>query len=82
MRRIASLVVICLSVALPHCASADDLAHGMSEREVLSLMGPPDAARLERNGVVCLTYALHEHLVWSHLFGQRRRVITLKETDW
>ena len=79
MRRIANIVVICLSLALPQSASASDLTPGMSEREVLAVLGPPDAVRLERNAVVCLTYDAHENRLWSLAFGQRIRVIALKE---
>ena len=75
----AGLVVVCLSVALPQYASAGDLTLGMSEREVLGVMGPPDAVRLERNAVVCLTYALRERGVLSRAFGQSAHVVALKE---
>ena len=34
---------------------------------------------LERNAVVCLAYDAHEHRLWSLVFGQRIRVIALKE---
>ena len=80
MHGFAGILVICLSLALPQCASASDLTPGMSEHEVAAVMGPPDAIRLERNAVVCLTYGTHEHTVWSRVFG-RIRVIALKENS-
>jgi hypothetical protein len=51
----------------------------MSEGAVVRAIGPPDAVRFERNGVVCFTYDLHEHRLWSHVFGRRTQIIALKE---
>ena len=51
----------------------------MSKREVLGVLGPPDAVRIESNAVVCLTYSLHERAVWSRVFGKRVHVVALKE---
>jgi hypothetical protein len=79
MRYVVGFVLVCLSFALPQTASAGGLAIGMSEREVVALLGPPDAVRLERNGVVCLTYEQQQHRVFSRLFGERTQVIALKD---
>lgn len=79
---ITSFVVLSLSVGLPLYASAGNLGEltpGMSEREVMQVMGRPDAIRLERNGVVCLTYGPREHAVLARIFGQRAGVIAFKE---
>lgn len=75
----AGLVVVFLGIALPHCASAGELAQGMPKREVLGVLGPPDAVRIERNAVVCLTYSLHERAVWSRVFGKRVHVVAQRE---
>jgi hypothetical protein len=78
----AVVIVLCLGVMTPARAGANavlDIVDGMSKSEVLRAMGPPDATRLERNGVVCLTYDRHEHRLWSRLFGQRTQVIALKD---
>ena len=79
MRQVAGLVLVCLSLVLAQAAIAGDLAIGMSERDVVALLGPPDAVRLERNGVVCLTYEPQQHRVWSRLFGERTQVLALKD---
>ena len=79
MRHVAGLVLVCLSLVLAQAAIAGDLAIGMSERDVVALLGPPDAVRLERNGVVCLTYEPQQHRVWSRLFGERTQVLALKD---
>ena len=82
MRRGIESLLLAVSVGLPVAAGAGNLgalAPGMSEAEVVRLMGPPDAVRLERNGVVCLTYAMQEHRMLSRLFGQRTAVVALKE---
>jgi hypothetical protein len=76
---LTSLVAMHLMIGLPFVASAGDLALGMSQSEVVGAMGPPSAVRLERNGVVCLTYELPEQRFWSHLFGGRTMVAALKE---
>ena len=78
-REIAACLAAALSVAVPCDAGAGDLAPGMTEHEVGEVLGPPDAVRLERNGVVCLTYAVHEHRVLARLFGSRAHVVSLKE---
>jgi hypothetical protein len=80
-RRVAGLFVlcICLSLALPQASGAGDLALGMSRRGVVALLGPPDAVRLERNGVVCLTYDVHRRWLWLRLFGERTEVVALKD---
>ena len=79
MRQVIGLFVVCLGLALPQSSSAGDLPMGMSEREVVARLGPPDAVRLERNGVVCLTYEQQQHRVWLRLFGERTLVIALKD---
>jgi hypothetical protein len=79
MRQVVGLFVVCLGLALPQSSSAGDLPMGMSEREVVARLGPPDAVRLERNGVVCLTYEQQQHRVWLRLFGERTLVIALKD---
>jgi hypothetical protein len=79
MRLLAGFLAVCLSLALPQSTSAGDLPKGISEREVVALLGPPDAVRLERNGVVCLTYEQQQHRVWLRLFGERTQVIALKD---
>ena len=59
-------------------AQAGELAPGMSQHQVVSVLGPPTGLRLERNAVVCLTYASDEP--WrARLFGERTRVIAFKE---
>ena len=79
MRQVVGLLIVCLSLAMPQASSAGDLPIGMSEREVVALLGPPDAVRLERNGVVCLTYEQQQHRVWLRLFGERTQVVALKD---
>ena len=79
MRQVVGLLIVCLSLAMPQASSAGDLPIGMSEREVIALLGPPDAVRLERNGVVCLTYEQPQHRVWLRLFGERTQVVALKD---
>ena len=79
MRRVAGILIFCLSLALPQSTNAGDLPMGISEREVVALLGPPDAVRLERNGVVCLTYEQQQYRVWLRLFGERTQVIALKD---
>jgi len=79
MRRIIAGCLAVGSVAAPCSAGAGDLAPGMSEHEVVQVLGPPDAVRLERNGVICLTYAVPQHRVLLHVFGSRTHVVALKE---
>jgi hypothetical protein len=77
-----AVVVLCLGIVTPVRAGANtlrDIVDGMSKSEVLRVMGSPDAVRLERNGVVCLTYEGHEHGLWSRLFGQRTHLLALKD---
>jgi hypothetical protein len=76
---IRGLLAFWLSVAAAVSAVAGNLAPGMSRGDVVKLIGRPDAVRLERNGVVCLTYELHQRRFWSHLLGARTRIIALKE---
>ena len=73
------VLALALSVAVSCSAAADPLAFGMSRADVVAVVGPPDAVRLERNGVVCLTYALDGHRLLSHILGARTRIIALKE---
>jgi hypothetical protein len=82
MRSRTACLALILSVGLPACAYAGnpgDLVPGMSEAQVVELVGPPDAVRLERNGVVCLTYGSREHVVLARLFGKRTGVVALKD---
>ena len=77
-----SLVVLGLGIGQPLHAEAGtltDLAPGMCQAEVVHVVGPPDAVRLERNGVVCLTYGSREHAALAPIFGQRTGVIVFKE---
>jgi hypothetical protein len=50
----------------------------MTEYQVVQVLGPPDAVRLERNGVISLTYAVPEHRFLLHVFGSRTHVVALK----
>jgi hypothetical protein len=80
--RTTVLFALWFSVTTSLCAGASslrELVAGMSKNEVMRVMGPPDALRLERNGVVCLTYEMHEHRLWSRLFGQRTHLVALKD---
>ena len=58
-------------------AQAGELAAGMSQRDVVMVLGPPLGAHLERNAVVCLTYGSPWR--WAHVLGERTRVIAFKE---
>ena len=60
-------------------AQAGDLAIGMTQREVVMVLGPPIGAHLERNAVVCLTYEPGSRWRWAHVFGERTRIIAFKE---
>jgi hypothetical protein len=73
------VLALALSVGVSVAAAAGDLAPGMSGAAVVAVIGQPDAVRLERNGVVCLTYALDGHRLWTRLFGTRTRIVALKE---
>jgi len=78
-------LALALSSILPISANAGspgELAMGMSEHAVVRVMGPPDAVRLERNGVLCLTYQLHQHRLWSRLFGTRTILVALKDNGF
>jgi len=78
---IVAALMLAQTAALPcHVgpARAEEVVPGMSRREVVLVLGPPAAVRLERNAVVCLTYASGEW--WrSRLLGERTRVIAFKE---
>jgi hypothetical protein len=59
-------------------AHAGEVVPGMTRRDVVLVLGPPAAVRLERNAIVCLTYPTGA--LWrSRLLGERTRVIALKE---
>ena len=79
MRCAISAFALSLWAAIPFSANAGDLIPGMTEHEVVQVLGPPDAVRLERNGLVCLTYAVLEHRILEHVFGSRTHVVALKE---
>jgi len=82
MRSAITSLVLVLCVGLPACAYAGnpgDLVPGMSQAQVVEVVGQPDAVRLERNGVVCLSYGLREHVVLARLFGTRTGVVALKD---
>ena len=75
------VLVLCLSPVMPIYAGADgprEMVPGMTKNEIMRMMGPPDAVRLERNSVVCLTYDKPEPRLWSRLFGDRTKLIALK----
>ena len=59
-------------------AQAGELAPGMSQGEVVLVLGPPTGLRLERNAVICLTYEAGEP--WrARVFGERTRVLAFRE---
>ncbi|MBO0741288.1 MAG: hypothetical protein J2P51_07665 [Hyphomicrobiaceae bacterium] len=60
-------------------AQAGEVLIGMSQREVVIVLGPPIGAHLERNAVVCLTYEAGPRWRWAHVFGERTRVIAFQE---
>jgi len=60
-------------------AQAGELPIGMSQREVVMVLGPPIRAHLERNAVVCLTYEAGSWARWARVFGERIRVIAFRE---
>jgi len=60
-------------------AQAGEVAIGMSQREVVMVLGPAIGAHLERNAVVCLTYEPGWRWRWAHVFGERTRIIAFKE---
>jgi hypothetical protein len=76
--KIRGVLVFAWSIGAALGAVAGDLEPGMSQADVVAVIGRPDAVRLERNGVVCLTYEPHERRIWSHVLGARTRVIALK----
>jgi hypothetical protein len=60
-------------------AQAGELAIGMSQRQVVMVLGPPIGTHIERNAVVCLTYEAGSWGRWAHVFGERIRVIAFQE---
>jgi hypothetical protein len=80
--KVAAAVAACWLLGQPVVASAGelgDLELGMTREEVVARLGPPDAVRLERNGVVCFTYELNEPRLLSHIFHARTGLVALKE---
>jgi hypothetical protein len=79
---ITVLLAVATGIASAFCAAAGELAPGMSRADVVRLIGPPDAERLERNGVVCLSYALNGRGVIDRVLGARTRIVALKENHF
>jgi hypothetical protein len=77
--QVTVLLAVAACAATAFCATAGELAPGMSRADVVQLIGPPDAVRLERNGVVCLSYALNGRGLFERAFGARTRIVALKE---
>ena len=71
------LVQVLMGLGNAGFAQAGELAAGMSQRDVVMVLGPPLGAHLERNAVVCLTYGSPWR--WAHVLGERTRVIAFKE---
>ena len=71
MRRICCLMAAVLSGVSISCAHADgagELLPGMTEHDVVGIMGPPTSVRLERNGVQCLVYRPSERRATNLIF--------------
>jgi hypothetical protein len=75
----AGIVAHILGVLNADLARAGEVAMGMSQREVVMVLGPPIGAHLERNAVVCLTYEPGRMWRWAHVFGERTRVIAFQQ---
>ena len=56
MRIICGLLAGFLASISFASAGDEQLVPGMTEQEVVAIMGPPTSARLERNGTQCLVY--------------------------
>jgi hypothetical protein len=80
--KLAPALVAAWLLGQPLAALAGELGEllpGMSREQVVAALGPPDAVRLERNGVVCLTYELNRPWILAHAFGARTGLVALKE---
>ena len=77
--QITAQLAVCIGIGSAFCAAAGDLAPGMSRADVVGVIGPPDAVRVERNGVVCLSYALVGRGLFDRVLGARTRIVALKE---
>ena len=80
MRRICCLMAAVMSVVSISCAhaGAEQLAPGMTEREVAVIMGPPNIVRLERNGVQCLAYQPYERRFTNLIFLRDTLIVAFR----
>jgi hypothetical protein len=80
MRRICRLVAAVMSVASISCAhaGAEQLAPGMTERDVVGIMGPPNIVRLERNGVQCLVYQPYDRRFTNLIFLRDTLIVAFR----
>jgi len=75
-----SLMVAIMSAAAISSAHAgeEQLAPGMTERDVVAIMGPPTFERLERNGVQCLAYQPSDRRVTNLIFLRDTLVVAFR----
>jgi hypothetical protein len=80
MRRICCLVASVMSVVSISCAhaGAEQLAPGMTERDAVGIMGPPNIVRLERNGVQCLVYQPYERRFTNLIFLRDTLIVAFR----
>jgi hypothetical protein len=80
MRRICCLMAAVMNVVSISCAhaGAEQLAPGMTEREVAGIMGPPNSVRLERNGVQCLAYQPYERRFTNLIFLRDTLIVAFR----
>ena len=79
MRRIGCLMaaISVVSISCVH-AGEEQLAPGMTERDVVGIMGPPNTVQLERNGVQCLAYQPHERRFTNLIFLRDTLIVAFR----
>ena len=79
MRRIGCLMAAMsvVSISSAH-AGEEQLAPGMTERDVVGIMGPPNTVQLERNGVQCLSYQPYERRFTNLIFLRDTLIVAFR----
>jgi hypothetical protein len=77
---VCCLMVAIMGMAFIACAHAgeEQLAPGMTERDVAGIMGPPNFVRLERNGVQCLVYQPSERRFTNLIFIRDALIVAFR----